>query len=917
MVADLKTVLADGGLMIVESPTKAREIAKFLPGGGRWKVMATLGYMFRLRDPKNLTVTQKKQGGDYSVRLDDLSFERFLERDDQNSKQFTELKKLVQSGKWKHFYVSTDPDEAGELIGREVVQHLQADLSKAGMDVRRASWHEITRRAVEAGLQSWGQIDEDKADSAEARQVYDRLFGFSVSHYLWAVRGGKSGGRAQSPCLRLVVDREKERMAFVKAGYGSIEALVSVANGEFTASMKTYGGAKIANGSAFDSKGDLKPTKSGQAALILDKKNSGAIIKDLKTRKHEIDEIIQRPTTRKPPLPYKTSTFQQEVGNRLGLGSKQVMQIAQKLFESATCISYMRTDSVSLSEEATQLAREEAISRFGKQMVPPQPRYFKNTSKSAQEGHEAIRPVPRESTGKFLDPYDSKTVSVLNGLIDHGADVYRLIWERTVASQMIEAKGLTTTVTVKTVDAPVDKTAELTAAGTVYNEFGWMRAYGKAQSDEDSQALPKMEEGEDAELSKLSATMHETTPPARFTEPQLVAKLEELGIGRPSTYASIVTVNQQRGYVKKHGKALAPTWAGFKVAQILEAKTPEFVAYDYTAGMEEKLDKVADGSLSKTDFLKAAWTGADGVDERVNKLSSSIDWNEINRLSTISIPGSGYQVRVNGSTAWLEDPKAELDDRGYRPGARISDDAVVTGDLEDPAECKQIMESAAADRGLGDLGKVESGRMAGWTIGVNPEGKYGAYAYAVELGGDGKKKRGAKPVHVGLPAGMDARSLTIDEVRPWFEGRQLGTLTEGSYVGWTVEALESPAGPVVQAVKTLKNGKTDFKEKAVVYPLPEGETVDSVQLADVASLFIAVKLPRWMKKGEWNWGVGVGKRGPWMARKKGRCAFKPLPEGLDPREVTVDEVEAAWDATPASKPKPRRKPAARKPKTGK
>ena len=889
MTEDLKTILADGGLMIVESPTKAREITKFLPSGGRWKVVATLGYMFRLKDPKHLTSTQKKQGGDYSVRLDDLSFKRFLERDSQNSKQFTELQKLVRSGRWKHFYVSTDPDEAGELIGREVVQHLQTDLDKAGMDVRRASWHEITRKAVEAGLQSWGQIDDHKADSAEARQVYDRLFGFSVSHYLWAVRGGKSGGRAQSPCLRLVVDREKERMAFRKAAYGSIEAT-------FT---------KIANGSAFDSKGNLKPTKSGQAALVLDKAKAAAIIRDLKKRKHEVADVAQKPTTRKAPLPYKTSTFQQEVGNRLGLGSKQVMQIAQKLFESAKCISYMRTDSVSLSEEATQLAREEAIDRFGKQMVPLQPRRFKNTSKNAQEGHEAIRPVPQESTGKFLDPYDRRTVAMLDGLIDHGADVYRLVWERTVASQMIEARGLTTTVTVKTVDAPVDKTAEFTAAGTVYNEFGWMRAYGKSQSDEDSQALPRMEEGEASELSKLSATMHETTPPARFTEPQLVAKLEELGIGRPSTYASIVTVNQQRGYVKKHGKALAPTWAGFKVAQILEAKTPEFVAYDYTAGMEEKLDKVADGSLSKKDFLKAAWTGADGVDEKVNKLSSSIDWDEINRLSTISLPGSGYQVRVNGNTAWLEDPKAELDDRGYRPGARISDDAVVSGELEDPVECKQIMESAASDRGLGDLGKVESGRMAGWTIGVNPDGKYGAYTYAVELGEDGKKKRGAKPVHVGLPAGMDARSLTIDEVRPWFEGRQLGTLTEGSYVGWIVEALESPTGPVVQAVKTLKNGKTDFKEKAVVYPLPEGETVDSVQLADVGPLFMEVRLPRWMKKDGWTWGVGVGKRGPWMARKKGRCAFKPLPDGLDPHTVTVDEVEEAWNSAPASKPRRR------------
>ena len=899
MTADLKTLLAEGGLMIVESPTKAREITKFLPQNGKWRVIATLGYMFRLRDPKNLTQTQKKQGGDYSVRLDDLSFDRFLEHDPQNSKQFTELRKLVQSGRWEHLYVSTDPDEAGELIGREVVDHLQSELKAAGMDVRRASWHEITKKAVEAGLADWGQIDEEKADSAEARQVYDRLFGFSVSHYLWAVRGGRSGGRAQSPCLRLVVDREKQRMAFKKAEYGSIEALVHVAAGDFTASMKTYGGAKIANGSTFGPDGKLKPTKNSQATLVLDKKNTAAIIRDLKKRSHIVSSVTQKPTTRKPPVPYKTSTFQQEVGNRLGLGSKQVMAIAQRLFESGFC-TYLRTDSIVLSDEATQLARSEAIRLYGETMVPSKPRYFKNTSKNAQEGHEAIRPVAQESTGKFLDPYDSKTIVMLNSVIDHGADVYKLVWERTVASQMTNASGLVTSVTVSTVNAPADKTAEFTAAGTVYTEPGWMRAYGR-RADAAGDSLPAMEEGEQAELRRLSSAMHETTPPPRFTEPQLVAKLEELGIGRPSTYASIVTVNQQRGYVKKHGQALAPTWAGFKAAQILEAKTPDFVAYDYTARMEEQLDKVSDGSLSKIDFLKTAWTGADGVDERVNSLSKDVDWDEINKLSTIDLPGSGYQVRVNGGTAWLEDPESEPDGAGHRQGARLDDDLIVSGQLGDADECRQLLEAAVRARSLGDLGKVSSGRMEGWTIGVNPEGKFGPYAYAIDLDEEGKKKRGAKPYTVALPSDVDAHSLQLGDVAKWFEARRLGVLSDGGYEGWSVEVLDSPTGPVVQAVKTLKNGKTDCKEKPVSYPLPAGLTVDSVGLSDVEPMFLEVKLPRWLKKGDWTWGVGVGKRGPWMAKKRGRCVFRPLPDGLDPRAVTADDLEAAWASAPASK----------------
>lgn len=899
----LETILDDGGLMIVESPTKAREITKFLPSNHKWKVVATLGFMFELKDPKRLTDKEREQGRDYSVRLDDGSFERFLERDPQNSKNLTSLKADVQSGKWKHFYVSTDPDEAGELIGREVVEYLENDLKRAGMDVRRASWHEITRKAVEAGLQAWGKIDENKADSAEARQVYDRLFGFSASHWMWRVKGGKSGGRAQSPCLRLIVDREKERLAFVKASYAGIEALVNVSGGDFTASLKEYGGKKLATGASYGSDGKLK---NPSETLALDEKKAKTIAADLKKRAHTISDVQSKPYTRRPPVPYTTSTFQQDVGNRLGMGSKQLMQIAQKLFESGS-ITYMRTDSCQLSNEATMIARHTAESKYGAAAVPAKPRFFKNTKKNVQEGHEAIRPATQENGG-FLDPSNPAVRRRLDSIIPRGSEVYELVWKRTIACQMNDASGVTTIVSVKTKNAPVEKTGLFTASGTVINKLGWMQAYGRAQADYGSQTLPEVENGADAILTRLTVSSHETTPPARYTEPQLVAKLEELGIGRPSTYANIVTVNQNRGYVRKQGKALVPTWAGMKAAQLIEGKLTDYVAYDYTAGMEDKLDEIAQGKLSKTKFLSDAWAG---VDKDVNGLAKNVDWDEINKLSTISLP-SGYQVRVNGDYAFLEDPNTEPGADGRRIGARIDDDTLSNDGALSEIECAKLLKTAEKSRDMSALGRIPDGRLEGWTIGVNPKGKFGPYAYAIELDDDGKKKRGVKLVNVSLPAGVDAFSLKLADLLPYFTPRTLGKLSDGPYTGWTVEVIQTADGPAVQAVKTLKNGKTDFKEKPVSRLLADvapGKNLNDVSLSDVEAVFSEVKLPRWFNNGASKpvYGVGVGKRGPWMARKTSptarRAVFKSLPDGLDPHDVTLEQVEEAWAAAPASKPR--------------
>lgn len=332
-------------------------------------------------------------------------------------------------------------------------------------------------------------------------------------------------------------------------------------------------------------------------------------------------------------------------------------------------------------------------------------------------------------------------------------------------------------------------------------------------------------EGDEAVLRSIDVKDHTTAPPARFTEPQLVARLEELGIGRPSTYANIVTVNQDRGYVQKNRGALAPTWQGIKVAQLLEAKTPDFVSYDYTAGMEEKLDEIASGALSKNTFLTEAWAGEDGVDAKVNGLSEHVDWDEINEIVTVSLP-SGYQVRVNRAGAWLEDPNSPVDGNGYRKGAKIDDALLLEEDGLDAETCRALLDKVASAEGPRKLGIIPDGPYKGWQVTLR-DGKFGPYAQAVKLGRTGKPSKGSKPVNQSLSEGSDLASMTLEDVMP---------------------------------------------------------------------LFMEVKLPRTLDA---HFFVGIGKRGPWIGWKKTaksrRAQFKSLPEGYDPRTVTLDEVRRIWE----------------------
>ena len=464
----LQQILNEGGLMIVESPTKAREITKFLPSNGKWKVVPTVGFMFELMPTKQIPESKKDHYGRYSVRVDDLSFDRLLTHDPQNRKNYTEIKKLVDSGKYKHFYVSTDPDEAGELIGEEVVDHLAPNLRKSGMDVRRASWHEITKKAVEEGLSNWGDIDRAKADSAEARQIYDRLFGFSVSQYLWKTNAGKSGGRAQSPCLRLIVDREKERMAFIKANYSSIHANFTVDGEQVEATLTKWDGQPIATGSDFDPQGNLKSNKK----LILNEDNIDGIRNELNSMGFIVADVKEKPYTRNPPAPFTTSSFQQSVGTKLGLSSKRAMQLAQFGFEHAD-ITYLRTDSPMMAPEAVEVVRQ-IIQRDYKGMMPTKPRVYKPKSKNAQEGHECIRPVVDEDSGMMLTPSEVKRKHSHDSNMDVKYPVmYDLIYRRTIASQMDAATGVTKTIIIKSTDGK----AEFSASSTRIDYPGFLSVY--------------------------------------------------------------------------------------------------------------------------------------------------------------------------------------------------------------------------------------------------------------------------------------------------------------------------------------------------------------------------------------------------------------------------------------------------------
>jgi len=578
-------------LIIVESPTKARTISKFLPSN--CKVVASKGHIRDLPEDRMAIDVEKGFACEYQIVAGKQSL-------------IKELKSSLKTV--DRLLLATDEDREGESISWHLLEVLKPKVPH-----QRMVFHEITKKAITDALDHGRDLDENLVQAQESRRVVDRLYGYTLSPTLWKKLSNKrlSAGRVQSVGLRLTVDRERLRIAFSQSTYFDAKAqLLSVSKQAFEAKITAYAGQPIATGKDFDSTTGVY--KGKENTLLLDEERAKAIVKELSSETFIVEDIQKKPFVTRPSIPFTTSTLQQDAIKKLHISASETMRIAQRLYENGY-ITYMRTDSPSLSQEGTNAARDLVNQLYGKEYLSPSPRYFAAKSVGAQEAHEAIRPAGE----RFAVPSETS-------LSGKDFALYELIWKRTLASQMADAKKATTTVTIKAGNGT------FVASGTQIVFPGFIRAYVEGSDDPDAALddketlLPAMKAGEECALLQLEEVAHQTKSPARYTEASLVQELEKRGIGRPSTYASIIKTLLDRKYVIKDGPALVPTFMGFAVCQFLESNFPQFIDYDFTSKMEDNLDKIAAGKLDKKVFLNAFYLGEEGL-ENQNKLQLALD----------------------------------------------------------------------------------------------------------------------------------------------------------------------------------------------------------------------------------------------------------------------------------------------------
>src|SRR6478735_8810492 len=574
-------------LVVVESPAKAKTLSKFL--GNDYDVRASVGHVADLPS-KGLNIDV------------DNGFKPTYELTERGKTVIKELRAALKDA--SELYLATDEDREGEAISWHLLEYL-----KPKVPVKRMVFHEITKSAIDHAVNNPRSLDYGLVDAAETRRILDRLYGYEVSPVLWRrVNRGLSAGRVQSPSVRLIVQRERERIAFRSADYWDIDAVTATAP-SFTTKLVSVNGTKVATGKDFDDLGNVSAK-----AVALDEARARGLADGLAEVPFTVRSVEEKPYRSSPKAPFMTSTLQQEGGRKLRMSSSQVMRVAQGLYERGF-ITYMRTDNVVLSDEAMQATRAAVTSQYGQQYLTPAPKQYSSKVKSAQEAHEAIRPTT---------PY--RTPPQVSGeLNSQDLALYRMIWQRTLASQMADATGVT--VSVRLGANAVDRsTGELTdcefaASGTTITFPGYRAVYAArgeardvaADGDTEQEALlPPLKAGDVVPIESITAEGHTTTPPARYTEASLVKRLEELGIGRPSTWASIIQTIQDRGYVWKKGQALVPTWTAFAVVGLLEQHFDSLVDYDFTASIDEDLDAIARGDRAKDQWLKRFYFGDTG-----------------------------------------------------------------------------------------------------------------------------------------------------------------------------------------------------------------------------------------------------------------------------------------------------------------
>ena len=691
-------------LVIVESPAKARTIAQYLGDG--YEVQASVGHIRDLIDTKNLPPELKKGSlGKFSVDVEN-GFEPYYVVSDSKKKTVAELKRALKEA--DELYLATDEDREGEAIAWHLLEVL-----KPKVPVKRMVFHEITKDAIQRAEQNTREIDTALVDAQETRRILDRLYGFEISPVLWRKVGpGLSAGRVQSAATRLVVDRERERLAFVSANYWDLVAELTPADAEsaFTAKLARLEGRRVAQGGDFDDAGKLRAD-----VVALDERAADTLVDALRapTASFTVAKLETKPYSRRPAAPFTTSTLQQEASRKLRFSARTTMSLAQSLYENGY-ITYMRTDSTTLSQQAIEAARRQAVALYGADSIPEKPRVYASKSKNAQEAHEAIRP----SGDTFRTP--AELSSQLRG---DEFKLYDLIWKRTVASQMADAKGSTATVTIAA-DGGEGAHAEFTASGTVITFRGYQAAYEEGRdearnaSDEASAKLPPLDEGQALTLAELEAKGHDTTPPPRYTEASLVKALEELGIGRPSTYASIISTIIDRGYVTPRGQALVPNWIAFSVVRLLEDHFGDLIEYDFTAEMEDDLDKIAGGEADRVDWLNQFYFGGGehaGLREIVDNLGD-IDARAVNSIRI----DDGITLRVGKYGPYLE-----VDDGSETP-RRVNVPEGLAPDELTPAKARELIDApVVTDQVLGE------NPANGKTI-VVKDGRYGPYVTELE-----------------------------------------------------------------------------------------------------------------------------------------------------------------------------------------
>ncbi|MBL8915152.1 MAG: type I DNA topoisomerase [Archangium sp.] len=777
--------MASKPLVIVESPAKAKTIGQFL--GSDFTVMASVGHVVDLPSGSNLAV--------------DVDNDFKLTYEVTKPEVIRDLKGALKGA--SELYLATDEDREGEAIA----WHLREQL-KPKVPVKRMVFHEITKKAIAEAVEKSRQIDMGLVEAQEARRTLDRLYGYQVSKVLWyKIRGGLSAGRVQSPAIRLIVQRELERMNFRAVSYWDVTAKHPTTPA-FESKLWTVKGQRVASGKDFSDRGEL----TTEGAVWIDEARAKAIADGLAGTEFKVKSLETRPYTSSPKPPFMTSTLQQEGGRKLGMSAQQVMRVAQGLYEQGY-ITYMRTDSTSLSETALTAARAQVKELYGEKFVPAEPRIYTRKVKNAQEAHEAIRPAGES----FRTPDELKSE-----LQSAPLKLYTLIWQRTLASQMTDAEGESVSLKLAASTKQGDD-VEFSSSGRTITFRGYLEVYVEGSDDaggrdDQESPLPQLKEGDVVPVEALTADGHNTSPPARFTEASLVKKLEELGIGRPSTYASIIGTLQAK-YVWKKGQALVPNWDAFAVVKLMEKHFEDLVDLEFTAEMDEALDKIASGELEKVPYLKEFYNGK-GKHRGLKSLVSekNLDTIDAAEINSIPIGGSDSGVVVKPGK--------------YGPYIRRGEDTVSVPDsvLPDELTLARAQELLAAPKSDTPIGVDPA---TGKNVYVRT-GRFGPYVQLGEMPPDppkGSKKKKPKegepvperPKTVSIFKTMKPETVTLEVALELLTlPRTLGVTDEGE----SVVAQNGRYGPYLMKMKDGKstdsrNLGVENEAKLLTITLPE------------------------------------------------------------------------------------------------